>query len=242
MKQQLQFQRHELKYYLPEELYSNLIHTIRPYMSLDPHLESKEKKSYLVRSLYLDTDNLRFYHDKISGCCNRKKFRVRAYDQDYSEVFLEIKRKSNNFVIKDRACIHYEELSSILNQYGGYQPNGRGNKAENDVVTRYLSLIPVMQLQPIVLMTYEREAYMGIFDNDARLTLDRNLRCLPGRSNDLFYTGQNWMSVNKPCILELKFNNVMPFFFKNIIKQFNLWASGISKYCLCIEKSMGFLQ
>lgn len=241
LNKQLQFERYELKYYLSEELYPNLMRLIRPYMTLDPHLVKKGKNSYLIRSLYLDTDDLKFYQDKICGIYNRKKLRIRAYDNDYSHVFLEIKRKKNNFVLKDRACIHYDELQSILNEYGGYHANGRGNKADNDVVAKYLSLIPIMQLHPIILMNYEREAYIGINDDNVRLTIDRNLRCLPARSHDLFYSGSDWTCVNKPLILELKFNHYMPFYFKRIIEQLSLSVRSISKYCLCIEKSMRFL-
>ncbi|MBM3212552.1 VTC domain-containing protein, partial [Candidatus Poribacteria bacterium] len=109
-------------------------------------------------------------------------------------------------------------------------------RSNNDIVKYYLSLIPVMQLRPVVLIAYEREAYRGLFDEEARLTLDRNLCCLPGRAYDLFYSGRNWFNVKSFCILELKFNNVMPFFFKRIIERLDLWANSISKYCLCIER------
>jgi len=117
-------------------------------MTLDPHLERNGKKNYLVRSLYLDTDNLKFYREKQSWISHRRKFRVRAYNQDYSKVFLEIKQKKHDFVLKDRACIHYDELYSILNQYGGYKPNGKMDRTNDDVIRHYLSLIPVMQLRP----------------------------------------------------------------------------------------------
>ena len=48
MKTQLKFQRHELKYYLPEELYPELMRLIRPYMNTDPHLMESGNKSYTV--------------------------------------------------------------------------------------------------------------------------------------------------------------------------------------------------
>jgi len=241
MKPQLQFQRYELKYYLSEQLCSALINMIRPYMTLDPHLEQRKASSYLVRSVYLDTDNFRFYHDKMSGICHREKLRVRAYNKEHSEIFLEIKGKHNNYVVKDRACVYYDDLPYILDRYGGYRLNDGVSKVENDFIMRFLSYILVMQLRPVILIAYDRQAYTGIFDQNIRLTLDCNLRCLPGRSYDLFYSGGNWISVNKPCILELKFNNVMPFFFKSIIRRFNLRAQGVSKYCLCIERSKPIL-
>jgi hypothetical protein len=237
MNTQLRFQRHELKYYLPEELYPQLLRFIRPYMTLDPYLRRDDAKSYLVRSLYLDTDDLRSYYEKLAGTYHREKFRVRAYDQECSAVFLEIKRKYNNIIIKDRASVRFDELPSILDRYGGYWLNGGAIKVKNDnTVARFLSLISVLQLRPMLLITYEREAYVSLFDGTARLTLDRNIRYLPGRSYELFYSGRDWFSVKHPCILELKFNRVLPFFFKNIIKRLNLWAQAISKYCLCMER------
>ena len=237
MNTQLRFQRRELKYYLPQQLYPELIRLIHPYMTLDEHLKPKEAKSYLVRSLYLDTGDLKFYHEKLAGSHTRRKFRIRGYDDDPSEVFLEIKRKYNDTVVKERALVHHEELSKILDQYGGYNPNGNISDAEIKVINSFLFFIPVLQLRPTVLISYEREAYTGIFDDSARLTLDRNLQCLPGRfADDVFYTGTNWTFVHNRCILELKFNGALPFFFKQIIQQLNLWRVAISKYCLCIEK------
>jgi SPX domain protein involved in polyphosphate accumulation len=237
MNTQLRFQRRELKYYLPQELYSELIRLIRPYMTLDEHLKQSEAKSYLVRSLYLDTNDLKLYREKLDGSPQRKKFRIRGYNDNHAEIFLEVKQKYNDIVIKERALVDSEELPKILDRYGGYHPNGKRSNAEIKVINSFLFFVPILQLRPTVLIAYEREAYTGIFDDSARLTLDRNLRCLPGRfANDLFYKGTDWRFVNSRCILELKFNGSLPFFFKRIIQQLNLWAEAISKYCLCIEK------
>lgn len=241
MNPELRFQRHELKYYLPGEIYPRLLRLIRPYMTLDPYLKRNGAKSYLVRSLYLDTDDLTTYHEKLAGSYHREKFRVRAYNQERSAVYLEIKRKYNNVVIKDRASVQVDELPSLLDRYGGYRFNGGQIEAGNDVIMRFVSLIPVLQLRPILLIAYEREAYVDVFDESARLTLDRNLRYLPGRSHDLFYSGKDWFSVSRPCILEMKFNRVLPIFFKHIIQRLNLRAQAISKYCMCVERCDPFI-
>ncbi len=210
-------------------------------MVLDPYLESKGVDSYLVRSLYLDTDSLRFYYEKLSGICNREKFRIRAYNDERSKIFLEIKKKNNNVITKDRECINYDDLHAILDRYGRSCMNNGKCKMESNVVMRFISLIISLQLRPMILIAYERQAFVGALDNDIRLTIDRNICCLPGRSYDMFYSGQNWIYINKPCILELKFNDVMPFFFKTIISRFNLHQQSISKYCLCIERSKPLL-
>lgn len=241
LKPQLNFQRYEVKYYISESLSSELIKMINSYMTLDQHLKQQGKESYLVRSLYLDTKDLRFYNEKLSGVRNREKFRIRAYDEERSNVFLEIKKKHNNVVLKDRACINYDELANILDQYGTYRIKGNKSDEEKSVIMRFIFFIKITQIQPTILIAYDRQAYTSIYDNSIRLTLDYNLRCLPARSVDLFYPDKNWLSIDKPCILELKFNNVKPFFFKSIIEKFNLKSQGISKYCLCIERSRQLL-
>lgn len=231
------FKRYELKYYISENLCSELINLILPYMVLDPYLKSKGVNSYFVRSLYLDTDNLRFYYEKLSGIRDREKFRIRAYNDERSKIFLEIKKKNNNIVTKDRECINYDDLHIILDRYGKDWMNDGRCKMDSNVIVRFLSFIISLQLRPMILIAYERQAFVGAFDNNIRLTIDRNICCLPGRSHDLFYSGRNWIYIDKPCILELKFNDMMPFFFKTIISRFNLHLQSISKYCLCIERS-----
>lgn len=236
MSTQLRFKRRELKYYLPDELYPELIRLIRPYMTLDKYLK-KGAKSYLVRSLYLDTNDLKFYYEKLAGLHTRKKFRIRGYSRTNSKVFLEIKRRYNDIVVKDRTVIDHDDMHKVLDQYGRFHVDGKKNNAEKNVINSYLLFVPMLQLRPRVLVAYDREAYIGVFDDSIRLTLDRNLRCVPGESaDDVFYTGTDWRFVNTYCILELKFNNVLPFFYKRLIQRLNLWAESISKYCLCIEK------
>ena len=44
MNTQLRFQRRELKYYLPEQLYPEIIRLIRPSMTLEEHLKENEAK------------------------------------------------------------------------------------------------------------------------------------------------------------------------------------------------------
>jgi len=143
MNTQLRFQRHELKYYLPQQLYPEVIRLIRPYMTLDEHLKGNGTKSYLVRTLYLDTDDLKFYHEKLAGSHTRRKFRIRGYNDERSEVFLEMKQRYNNVIVKERALVNYEEMDKILDQYGGYNPNGKRSDAEIKVLNSFLFFIPM---------------------------------------------------------------------------------------------------
>lgn len=237
MNTQLRFQRHELKYYISERLYSRVIGLIEPYMELDPFSQKQETKSYLVRSLYLDTFDRRFYNEKLAGLHTRKKLRIRGYNNDTSDIFLEIKRRYNDIIVKQRAKLEFDELPYILDGYGWYQGNGKKHlEAEIKTINNFTSLKQILGLESMVLIAYEREAYMGVFDSRARLTFDRNLRCLPGKKFPLFYSGTDWLTVENRCILELKFDGKLPFFFSQLIRKLSLRAESISKYCKSIEK------
>jgi len=235
MQPKLRFQRHELKYYIPERLYPRIISLIEPYMELDPFSQKQETKSYLVRSLYLDTLDRRFYNEKLAGLHTRKKLRIRGYNDNNSEVFLEIKRRYNNIIVKQRAQIEFENLPYILDGYGWYKAEGK-NRMEAETINNFTYLKRILGLEPLVLITYDREAYMGAFDSRARLTFDRNLRCLPGKNTALFYPGADWLTVTNRCILELKFDGELPFFFRQLIRRLSLRAEAISKYCNSIDR------
>ena len=236
MNAQRRFQRHELKYYISERLYSRVISLIEPYMELDPFSQRQETKSYLVRSLYLDTFDRRFYNEKLAGLHTRKKLRIRGYNNDTSNVFLEIRRRYNDIIVKQRVQLEFDELPYILDGYGGYQGNGKKHlEADINTINNFTSLKQILGLSPMVLVAYDRQAYMGAFDNRARLTFDRNLRCLPGKNFPLFYSGVDWLTVENRCILELKFDGELPFFFSQLIRKLSLQVESISKYCKSIE-------
>lgn len=236
MTPQLRFQRHELKYYIPEFIYPELRRLIDSYMTLDPHLAERNRESYLVRSLYLDTDDLRFYREKLSGLPIRRKLRIRGYDGGGPDVFIEIKGRREHIIVKDRARLPYADLPALLSRYGGYIPDAKQNQAEARTLDKFRFFIPALQLRPMVLVAYKREAYMGIHDRGVRLTIDRSLQCVPGPRAELFYSGPDWLYVDRRPILELKFNQAMPFFFRRLIQYLDLQQTSISKYCLCLEK------
>jgi len=216
-------------------------------MELDPFSQRQETKSYLVRSLYLDTFDKRFYQEKLAGLHTRKKLRIRGYNNNTSDVFLEIKRRYNDIIVKQRTQIEFDELPYILDGYWWYQGNGKkhleaeiktpGLSAKRiETINNFTSLKQILGLSPMVLVAYDREAYMGVFDSRARLTFDRNLRCLPGKNAALFYPGTDWLTVENRCILELKFDGEIPFFFRQLIRKLSLRVESISKYCKSIER------
>ncbi len=55
-----------------------------------------------------------YYHEKIAGVDARRKFRMRGYNdtRESDIIFVEIKRKNNNFIAKNRAPLYYRDVDS----------------------------------------------------------------------------------------------------------------------------------
>ena len=105
--------RREYKYLISYNDIDRLRKRIIPYVDVDNF--AAEGNQYTVRSIYFDTSSLKYYNEKIEGIKIRKKIRVRGYNQkaDESVVFLEIKRKNENIVNKNRSALKYYNLNDL---------------------------------------------------------------------------------------------------------------------------------
>lgn len=229
--------RKEYKYYLPVSLVADFRKAIQARVVIDHYASKKSSNSYTVRSIYYDTPNLRFYHDKIEGICNRKKVRIRVYNdfKENSSAFLEIKRKYENSQIKNRAKILFDDLEEFLikRDTGKYISN-KLNGHEN--ATRFLYLMARLSLQPKSLVVYEREPFFYKFDSTTRITIDHNLRKAdrPGLNN-IYSEDILTPLMHDSVILEIKFYKGYSSWIQKVVEEFGLTRTAISKYALAIE-------
>jgi len=64
-------QRFELKYLVHEAIASGIRDFVSSYLELDDYGVGRPNMSYLVHSLYLDSDDLDTFHASINGTKNR---------------------------------------------------------------------------------------------------------------------------------------------------------------------------
>lgn len=230
--------RSELKYFFLPELIQDMRDYIRPYTELDPFSAEIENHSYTVRSIYFDTDSFDFYYEKMDGLKIRKKIRVRAYNEFDCDkpAFLEIKRRYNKQIIKERAKIpltRMEEIHERLENPLDIDTKWINNK---NTIDKYLYNIKKLHLRPTALITYEREAYIGSLNNHERVTFDKNIRCfLFPEINELFREDDLKIVTNDRFVLELKFENFMPKWMIHLVRELRLRAEPIPKYCMSID-------
>ena len=231
--------RHELKFYLPISMIDQIRPLIAGHVQHDPYCANQPNQNYTVRSIYYDSDDLLFYHEKIDSVKARRKLRVRTYNTHQSDsiVFLEIKRKFGRVGCKDRLLLPLDMADHAMN---GMSPEEvLGNEPsfkDRSVLGKIRYLLNLKQLNPVVLITYEREAFLGRRDKTARVTFDRNIRSLPNPTMEQIFEEQSLIQFeDNQFVLELKFDEAMPTWMALLIRKLNLRSESYSKYCTGID-------
>jgi SPX domain protein involved in polyphosphate accumulation len=230
--------RNEIKYYVPLDKVAAIKEFIKPYVNLDPYAVNQNNQQYTIRSIYLDSPQLDFYYQKMDGLPVRRKLRIRVYnDFDPNAIgFLEIKRRYNKTIVKERAKYPFSDIEHLLNPDNGEwgvlkQMNG------TLVLSKFIYNITKLELAPVVLIIYERDAYIGKLDNRVRLTIDYNIRSRKCDQIDtIFKDGNLFPVIDQEGILELKFDCFMPKWMRELVQEFKISPESISKYCMSIEK------
>jgi len=232
--------RLEYKYLVPISLADSIREDMRPYVAMDQFAEKQNAKEYTVRSVYYDTPRFDCYSEKIEGLKVRKKFRIRGYDipDKNSVVFLEIKRKYNNFIDKDRAPFLWKNMDEffLYRDLDQHIISVSGNGKEKGDAGKFLYHYYSRALQPTVLVIYDREAFFGKFNKSLRFTFDKNIRSTLFPSLDMLYEEEQIKyAMPKYFIFEVKFYSGLPSWIQSIIKRYQLPRMALSKYTICID-------
>tara|TARA_Y100000310_G_scaffold315782_1_gene366726 strand:+ start:2281 stop:3048 length:768 start_codon:yes stop_codon:yes gene_type:complete len=235
----LHFRRTEFKFVLPDRLIPALIDRIAPYTQPDPFLveEGKGRTKYPVTSLYFDSADLYSLYEKEAGLLSRRKVRLRTYEEEFSSSsysFIEIKRRHDCVVSKDRLSLSIGQLDASLPMHGLLDHLLKRVEASEEVTHEANVLHGWYNLQPTVLVTYNRQPFVGMQDRRFRITVDSNLRAVWKPSTLL---GSPLYSLCTPghSVLEIKSNHALPAWFHDIIFDFQLTRTAHSKYALSVE-------
>lgn len=220
--------RSEIKYLVPVEVLPALRARIAPFARLDPYASGQAQPCYTVRSIYFDTLNLRYYHEKVEGLKVRKKLRIRAYNQpsDTAKVFLEIKHKVDARTRKERVAIPAHALQEVLCTPPSASPPAH----------HFCYALHHYALRPLLLVVYDREPYVGTMDLSLRITFDQHLRSYlyPGLE-DLYREQALTPALPDHVILEVKFDGTFPFWLRGILGSWGLRQRALSKYVICLD-------
>ena len=185
-----------------------------------------------------DTRRLRFYWEKIEGLKFRRKLRIRHYGDRFqvtgdTPVFVEIKQRVNRVTQKRRITLPYGTARRLCD---GRELIEHAPK-ESAFVQEVLDLVVRLDLRPMAITGYQREALVGRdADTGLRVTFDRRVR---GRDRDFHFgipTPENRFTVPPHmAVMEIKVNERTPHWITDIAARRNLNLVRISKYVQSVE-------
>ncbi len=217
--------RHELKYPITPGEDLLLTSRLRKLFAHDKHADSCGV--YRVSSLYFDTPNDTALRQKLDGVNQREKFRLRHYNADLSFIRLEKKSKQNGLGYKRSTRITREQTEKLLTGNFNFLLD-----SGDPLLQELYSKMRGQLLTPKTIVTYDREAFLYEPGN-VRITLDRNLR-----------TGLNSLDFLNPevfhapvssgtTILEVKYDEFLPYIVKMAVQTSHARAASYSKYAVC---------
>lgn len=220
--------RHELKYLISYPEMRLLQERLRMFLQPDPHAEQGQ---YTIRSLYFDDFWGSAWADKLAGVDQRQKYRLRIYNYQDQVVHLECKEKAEAYINKSSAALNHSELRQLLQADYSFLAR-RPEPACRNFYTHH----QLYQLQPAVIVDYEREPYIYPYGN-VRVTFDRQVRA-GAFQGDLFDAGLPVYEVLPPdqLILEVKYTAFLPEIVRSLLPIPDSAYTAASKYTLCMER------
>lgn len=224
------FSRIEFKYLLDNDL-ANKIRSELLHLNMyqDEHAQLKAEKKYLVYSLYLDTPVYTCYQQKMSGDTNRRKYRLRWYDNHESQnriIHWEIKSKNNLLLGKNRDSTTLSLANKILSS-----PDL--SLVKTDFLQNFVIKMKYHRMSPAIKVSYFREPLLSDLHPEFRITFDTQI--FAGLPDTLFEPDTSYPIIPGFSIMEVKFSRSYPFWFAQIIRKYNLERISFSKYCRALE-------
>ena len=167
-----------------------------------------------VNNIYLDTQDLQFFQDNLSGTGDRKKYRIRWYGNDWRSGDLpvrEIKIKHNELGAKDSLQLEehlpLDDIQALQqyvdrNAFGGFR------------------------LLPVLFNSYQR-SYLTSYDQKFRVTIDWEMRFFGMEKG--FFEPTPFME-DPAVIVEVKYDAVHDQDWKRFSEGFPFRVTKNSKY------------
>ena len=238
--------RYEAKFIIPSSLVPGIREYIKPFVDLDPYC-SGDPPQYTITTLQLDSPRLSLHYAKLWDFVNRFKLRVRTYGDPVGQfpVFLEVKAKYRNSLVKSRSHLPFEKWGKYLFEDEVLRGIQFKSRQETDNFYQFLRLTKEIGARPTMLIRYNRESYFGTMERYSRITFDRRLQYQQTFSWDSWGRDGQWRSLDTPImqtrrhdkevnysgvILEIKTLSDIPKWMVSLIIDFGLVRSGHCKY------------
>lgn len=228
--------RREFKFVLPPHLADVLRARVAEVMEADRGAED----GYPVLSEYFDTTERTTYWQKQFGVPNRRRVRSRVYGRSDGAIpasaFIEVKHKLDGVTVKRRVSVELDDLAPL--SHGQMPPKDTPRSpADERILSEIDDLVNHVGSRPVVQIRYHRYAFDSGPEGTIRITFDIDPRCrfrlIPLTPDDPDFE----LPLLEPgsAIMEVKTIGPVPYWFRNIIGEYNLVPRGFSKYAAALE-------
>ena len=223
--------RQEIKYHITVDCAEKMFFTLSQVMQGDPF---NGNNAYMVRSLYFDSFYDNDYWEKSAGLNYRKKIRLRVYSPDNQTAKLEMKEKIGSDQRKRSLTVKREDAQRLIQGDITCLNNYQEPLAEE--------LFYIMRNElyvPRCVVEYKRRAFMAPV-NDIRITFDSEIESNEG-DFDIFDKNLCTYPVMSKgeLVLEVKYNNFLLSYIKDMLEQIDATETSNSKYCLARKLGLG---
>lgn len=220
------FKRYELKYMLTQQQMEQLLCVMREYMALDKYGRTA------IRNLYFDTSNYRLIRHSIEKPVYKEKLRVRSYRQisHGDPIFVELKKKYDSIVYKRRLSLPEQQAIDWLDGDNSFKPHCQIGEEINYFRDYY------GDLQPVIFLSYERQAWYCLSGSDFRVTFDDTILC---RQTELSLTadvGGIPILPEGKVLMEIKTSGGIPLWMTQFLTENRIFKTSFSKYGTAYEQ------
>ena len=219
--------RHEYKYLISAADARLLKLRLKHIMEPDPHAGKSGR--YSIRSLYFDDMAHRALDEKQDGICLRSKYRIRMYNYDPHFLKLEKKEKLGSLTRKTAETIDLKDALRL--QYRNVPQTPEISDLHGELAAK----IRNSGFRAMVLVDYDRTPFI-CRDGNTRITLDENLRTRPFEPNLLASPSAMIPVLDRnQVILEVKFDDFLPGYLSDALRDIPKVNMAISKFALCMN-------
>lgn len=226
------FKRREMKFLLNESQYRLLFDEVTRYMTEDKF------GLHTIMNIYLDNQNDEIILNSINKPAYREKLRLRAYGkaaEDDTRTFLEIKKKFKGVTYKRRLEGTYKELFDYVTE--GKVPE-LPEYRHRQVFEEIDWLMRRMNLEPRIVICYDREAFFGNDDREFRLTFDGNIRFRRSALDLREGCGGELFADAPHRIMEVKSAGAVPLWLVKLLSENRIYQGSFSKYATIYQKEV----
>lgn len=229
------FNRYEMKFRLNTTSFNEIIKDLMPNLTTDDY--GDKHGYYSITNLYFDTHDNYFHQQNVDREIFRQKLRVRAYG-DISlgdRCYVEIKKKFKGLSNKRRTIMSLEDAYRFLG-INGRKPEIHTDSSNPLIMKEITFFKDYYDLEPKMIISYDRIAYEGKNDSGLRITFDRNLRC---RLGDFRLESPEKGELFVPedlVMMEVKVKHSVPLWLVDVLRKHGLNKQKFSKYSTCVTR------